>query len=309
MADLNSESTVSISTATRTLLAAGYEITSCERQPEYAEIQCERVSKLGPVVRYTFAITDNESFRSEQIEDIKRIAMNNCRAVVLVGARSSDLNLGWHDFLEAMGGAIPSWRALSLEFGQQLQIASRNQLPSSLSGEAWQIFEDLAGDGLEFIFGRKISRLGGRKRGRLVSDMLAQFPDSQLIVVDTKASGEGFDATWPNLRALVEYVLRQKQRQKGYNEVFGAVIISSSFQQTPESLGEISRRFLAETSATLAFLTSDVLAAVVELMRNDLTYRNAMQWRVAFSGGIVYLKTIKEELQKARTERFKTPED
>lgn len=256
-----------------------------------------------------FCNHDNDGFTSEQIEDIKRIATADCRAIVLVGSSSSEFNMGWQDFLDSMGGAIPSWRALGSVFGQHLRTASRNKLPESFEGEAWQLFEDLVADGLEFIFGRRVSRLGGRKRGRLVSDMLAQFPDSRLIVVDAKASGEGFDATWPNLRALAEYVERQKQRQKGHNEVFGAVVVSSDYQQSSEMLNQVSKKFLAETLVALAFLTSDVLADVIELVRNDLIYRNAMQWRLAFSGGPVQLKAIKEELNKAKVERYKRTED
>jgi hypothetical protein len=300
---------VSVSTATRTLLAAGYEVTDCQRHPQYAEIQCERISKLGPMIRYTFAITDKYAFTGEQIDDIKRIAAGESRAVVLVGGSSNDSNMGWQDFLESMGGAIPSWRALGSEFEQHLRTASRNKLPESFEGEAWQLFEDLVADGLEFILGRRVSRLGGRKRGRLVSDMIAQLPDSRLIVVDAKASGEGFDATWPNLRALAEYVERQKQRQKGHNEVFGAVVVSSVYQQNSEVLNQVSKKFLAETLVALAFLTSDVLADSIELVRNDLTYRNAMQWRLAFSGGPVQFKTINEELKRAKVERYKVTED
>ncbi len=300
---------VSVSTATRTLLAAGYEVTDCQRHPQYAEIQCERISKLGPMIRYTFAITDKEAFTSEQIGDIKRIAAGESRAVVLVGGSSNDSNIGWQDFLESMGGAIPSWRALGSEYGQHLRTASRNKLPESFEGEAWQLFEDLVADGLEFILGRRVSRLGGRKRGRLVSDMIAQLPDSRLIVVDVKASGGGFDATWPNLRALAEYVERQKQRQEGHNEVFGAVVVSSVYQQNAEVLNQVSKKFLAETFVALAFLTSDVLADVIELVRNDLTYRNAMQWRLAFSGGTVQFKAVKEELTRAKVERYKVTED
>ena len=66
---------IRVATATRTLLAAGYEVTDCQRHPQYAEIQCERISKLGPMIRYTFAITDNDAFTLEQIDDIVVIAV------------------------------------------------------------------------------------------------------------------------------------------------------------------------------------------------------------------------------------------
>ena len=100
------------------------------------------------------------------------------------------------------------------EFGQHLEAASKNELPAAMAGEPWRLFEDLVADGVEFCFGRRVNRLGAHKRGKKVSDMVAPLPDFNVIVIDAKATGTEFDASWPSLRALVEYVNKQKERQK-----------------------------------------------------------------------------------------------
>ena len=131
--------------------------------------------------------------------------------------------LGWTEFLEVMGGAVPSWKALTDEYLEHLQKASKNEIPSGLTGEAWWIFESLVADGLEFCFGRRVNRLGGQRRGQRVSDMVAPLPDFSVVVVDAKASGPGFDANAGSLRALAEYVNKQKQRQQGGGDVVAAL--------------------------------------------------------------------------------------
>lgn len=285
-------------------MAAGYEVTGCERQPQYLELQCEHVSLLGAKVRYTFAITDEDSFSPSQIAEIERIALSDCRAVVFIGHKSGKRQISWTEFLDNLGGAVPSWRALAPDYGQQLLITSQNELPPGKKGEAWLLFEDLVGDGLEFVFGRRVRRFGGRKRGHCVSDMVAQLPDAQLIVVDAKASAQGFDATWANLRPLSEYVKQQRLRQNGQNDVFSALVVSSNFSQEPTALAEVSRAFYADTSVALAFIRATVLADTVELLTNHLAARNAVRWRHVFSGGSVQLDQIKRELNRALDERY-----
>lgn len=52
-----------------------------------------------------------------------------------------------------------------------------------------------------------------------------------------------FNAAISELRALVEYTSNQRARQKGFAEVFGAVIVSKEFDQDAADLGLISREF------------------------------------------------------------------
>ena len=215
--ELNShKTTAQTNIAVRTLLAAGYTIVSTHRQPRHIEIRCERKDILGAIISYLIAITDVEELTTDEIEDVKRSAQALRSVLVVVSGISTDDSVSWDDFTEALGGAVPSWQALSPEYEDALIVAAKNERPAGETGEAWLIFEDLVGYGLEYVFGRRVRRLGGRKRGRTVSDMQAHTPQAQIEVVDAKAAGgDGFDVTWPALRALVEYVERQKVRQQG----------------------------------------------------------------------------------------------
>jgi len=198
--------------ATRTLLAAGYQIIGFQRLGTHFEVRCTITFRLGASLRFLFAFTRADHFSSVLVGDISHTAETQGFALVLVAASSAQGQISWQEFLKVMGGAVPSWRALQPNYESHLLTASRDQLPEGESGEAWLLFEDLVADGLEFLLGRKVGRYGGRRRGENVSDMIAALPDYNLLVVDAKASRAGFDAAWPALRPLVEYVKWRNNR-------------------------------------------------------------------------------------------------
>jgi hypothetical protein len=211
--------------------------------------------------------------------------------------------LSWREFLDVLGGAVPSWRALTEEYESHLDVASKNKLPDGLTGEPWRLFEDLVADGLEFCFCRRVNRLGARKRGKKVSDMVAPLPDFNVVVIDAKASKDGFDASWESLRALVEYVNKQKERQKGGGELVAALVVSSKFQQGDSALEGVSKEFLGETRTPLCFMTADVVAYMVRRLRQQPHLRNALRWKMFFKGGSMTIKDFDNEIKEAQTER------
>ena len=303
------QSSPSVAVAVRTLLVGGYDLdTGGERQPTHIEIRCEKPSVFGVRVRFLIAITDSSAFTAEQIGDIERLAAQESRTVVFVGPDSTDDQLGWQEFLSTLGGEVPSWRAVSPTYSSALLTASTNKLPPGATGEAWLLFEDLVCDGMEFIFGRRAHRLGGPRRGQRVSDIVAVLPTTELLIVDAKAAGDPFDASWPALRALVEYVKRQQRRQQGYNLVDSAVLVSSRFKQAPATLQELSNAFLAETRIPLVFLTAETLAKMVDRIQSSIDIRAAINWKRLFAGGALNIDSFVREIGEASKERIRVSE-
>lgn len=293
-------------TATRTLIVAGYSIEGSHRQPRHIEILCKQTDVLGASIPYLIAVTDLDELSEPEIDDIYHSAANQNRIPVIVTPIPSERTISWEDFTEALGGAVPSWQALSPEYDQALVTAAKNQLPAGeTEGEAWLIFEDLVGFGLEFIFGRRVRRLGGRLRGRPVSDIQAQMPTGDVLVIDTKASADGFNATWSELRSLVEYVKRQRVRQIGQVELFGALMSSSDFKQKDSRLLELSLEFSTEAKVPLSFIDANVLAATINLFREKPNVRNGIRWKQIFKGGRISLSIIETEMRAVDAERVR----
>lgn len=297
-----------VTVATRTLLAAGYAISGVQRQPAHIEFRWERGSRLGPTVPFLIAITDRGEFSEDDVKAISHAAANQQRLAVLVSASGGLGQLTWIEFLEIMGGAVPSWKALTDEYHDHLDKASRNEATAGLSGEPWWIFESLVADGLEFCFGRRVNRLGGHKRGKRVSDMVAPLPDFSAVVVDAKASGCGFDANAGALRPLAEYVEKQKQRQRGGGEVIAALVVSSGFVQDEEGLADAAIEFLGQTRIPLCFITAENLWLMVKNLRDKPDIRSCISWRMLFSGGLIQPRRIESEIRAVTEERCESRE-
>ncbi len=293
-----------VAVATRTLLLAGYAIENSRRQPTHIEILCHKTSVLASDVRYLVAITEADFFTEHTVQELMIIAEREGRSLVLVGAIASDLQLGWADFLDALGGAVPSWRALALEYPNTLATTASNRLPEGMSGEAWRLFEDLVADGFELAFGRKVRRMGARKRGQRVSDMIAQIPDGAILVVDAKATASSFSASISELRPLIEYTRMQRLRQRGHNEVFAAVLVAPAFEQDAAGLSNVSKLFVAETGVPAAFLEAVLLNQMVIAVSTRPDLRNAVHWRSLLAGGLISLRDFESELARADSQRY-----
>jgi hypothetical protein len=291
-----------IEVASRTLRAAGYEVFEFQRSLNRAEFRCRISSRLGAVIRFMFCFTSGDEFPDNQIEELQHLAESQALSLILVSQKGSEGGMSWSDFLRAMGGAVPSWRALQTNFRHALLVASRNKLPEDEVGEAWALFEDLIRDGLEFVLGRKVRSFGGRRRGQKVSDMIAQLPNFDLLVVDAKATEKCFDASWPQMRPLVEYVKKQQLRQSGLNNVIAALIVSSQFKQNEHQLRGISDAFIAETRVPACFMTAETLAILIETFRASPLLRNAVQWSAVFTGGLVAEDKVLKLIEEARSE-------
>jgi hypothetical protein len=206
--------------------------------------------------------------------------------------------------MESFGGAVPSWRALDDSYLAQLETAGKNAKPDGFDGEAWRLFESLVADGLEFCFGRKVRRLGAEKRGQKVSDMIALIPEGSVLVVDAKATSTSFNAAISELRALAEYTQNQRKRQKGFAEVFAAVVVSKEFDQDASALSEVSREFTSQAGVPVAFLDVATMVHLVQCFREQPNLRNGLNWRLLFAGGLTTKAMFDSEVKALKGERY-----
>lgn len=289
----------------RTLITAGFTVTNARRQPMHLEIECERKDSFGMTVPYLITLTDADAPSDAHLASASEIARTDGKVFVPIARYRGDKWLSIDDAMETMGGAVPTWRALGSEYAQWLVTTGKNKLPTGESGEPWQLFELAVADGLEFLFGHRVRRMGGARRGQRVSDLIAQTSDETLLVVDAKASKNQFSVTMAELRPLVEYVKTQKARQQGQVGVTAAVLVAVAFEQTEEALVEVSSQFSAETGVTLSCLLVDTLTQMVEKISSRPVLRNAIIWRRIFSRpGIVKLNSFLSELNAAADQRM-----
>lgn len=290
-------------TAIRTLLLSGFTIENNERQPTHTEIYCS-APMLGASVPLMIVLTDEDTLPPDIWPQVQLAAQRCNRTLVTIANLPGADQLGWVDFLESFGGAVPSWRALDDSYLGKLDVAAMNANPEGFEGEAWRLFESLVADGLEFCFGRSVTRLGAAKRGQKVSDMIAQIPDGSVLVLDAKATSTSFNAAISELRALAEYTGNERIRQRGFSEVFGAVVVSKAFDQNEASLLQVSREFMPQTGVPVAFLEVSTLAHFVTCFKRQPNLRTGLKWRFLFGGGLLTKAMFDKEVEALKGERY-----
>lgn len=101
----------SVAVATRTLQAAGFDITGVARHANHIEYECEREDAFGAIVRYLVVISPGDE-PSPDVQFAGREAAAAGRTVVTIARSGGGEWLSWEEFLSVLGGAVPSWRAL-----------------------------------------------------------------------------------------------------------------------------------------------------------------------------------------------------
>lgn len=287
----------------RTLAANGYVVTRGYTHPTFVTIDLEKPDLFGCRLAYLLVVTDQPRLPLKQVTELGRRGAADGRLLVVISQRGGDGQLSFEEFLERLGGDVPRWRALTDDYHAALLQAAQNQLPQGHVGPAWRLLEELAADGLEFALGRRARRMGGRSSGSRVPDILIVSPDGYLYLLDAKAAASPFDASWPNLRALGEYVDQQKERQRGSFTVDGALLVSSHFAQDKAALTDLALEFRGEHGVMLSFLSAETLSTIVGEVRDNIDIRNALQWRKVFQGGAVSVAAFTRELRRARDQR------
>ena len=289
----------------RSLFLNGFTVTAVNRGANQIEILCERRDLLGALVKYGIALTDSARPPVTEFEAFAQEVTADGRTVVAIAAEAGQGWLGWDDVILAMGGEIPSWRALDDSYADVLRKSSHNEPIDGVLGEAWSVFEQAVADGLEFILALRVRRHGGLRRGRSVSDMLAETSDARILVVDAKSSKRAFDVSTDALRQIREYVLKAKTHQKGGSPVGSAVLIAREFQQDEPRLANLANEFLAETQVPLAFLTVSVLTTMVSFFKDKPVLRRSIPWRQVFcQTGLIHEQTFRKLAKHAIQERI-----
>src|SRR5260370_82281 len=138
--------------------------------------------------------------------------------------------------------------------------------------------------------------------------MIAPLPDFSVVVVDAKAAGSGFDVNAGSLRALEEYVIKQKQRQQNGGDVIAAPAVSSRVCEAERGLAAAAKEFLGQPRTPLCCMTAGDLWQIVRAFRDKPDFRNCVRWKILFAGGSIQVQQIESEIRAVIQESCETRE-
>lgn len=297
---------LTISKVIRTLLCGGYELIKAESRPNYYTLICHKLDDFGSELKYCFIVTSN-FLNKTQIEAAKIEANQYGATPVVIGKTEADVvAIEWTRFTNLFGGPALSISPIEEEFQDNLRRLSFNQLPTSLIGDADDLFEQYVNSALIFILGGPVNLYGQARRYEERPDGFAIPNDNFCALYDAKAYSDGYKISVDQVRQFSSYVRDFEQRYSRYNipRLNSFIVISGKFPHRKGTLEKRSKNFLADNHIPLSFLTSDALIKMIKHISEYPEARRAVRWNRIFSETIANPDQVKAELQIIKRDKI-----
>lgn len=300
----NKDNNIDIGTIHRTLFSAGFIVTNFSRKPSFVAFHVFRQDEFGVKANYLIAFCDDEKFSPTDCKALQRSAGYHSEYLVLVGSiDESDGDkipvISPETFYQRLGGTVSSYLPLEDYYPEHLEILGRNKLPEGLTGKADELFEEYVFVGLQFLLQNRVIKYGQDRLFKDLPDGIA-FGGSVLLLYDCKAAGEGYKISSNSMRQFADYVNTFHRRYQNYVGRVNSFLVISGFFQSPDKLEDRSRKLLAECGVPLSFLTAKDLGEIIKLLVENPVYRQSIDWKRIFSGGLIKTARVVEDLRERR---------
>lgn len=300
----NKDTSIDLGTIHRTLFSAGFVVTNFSRKPSYIAFHVFRADEFGVKANYLIAFSDGEKFSQTDYKALQRSATYQSEYLVLVGSiDESDTKeipvILPETFFQRLGGTVSSYLPLEDFYPEHLEILGRNKLPVGLTGKADELFEEYVYVGLQFLLQNRVIRYGQERLFEKLPDGIA-FGGSVLLLYDCKAAHKGYEISSNSMRQFADYVNAFHRRYQNFVGRVNSFLVISGFFQHSNSLEDRSRELLAECGVPLSFLTAKDLGEIIKLFIKNPVYRQSVDWKRVFSGGLIQTARVIEDLRERR---------
>lgn len=301
---MKNDASIDLGTIHRTLFSAGFIVTNFSRKPSYIAFHVFRSDEFGVKAKYLIAFSDSENFSPVDFNALQRSATYHSEYLVLVGSTSESKTDGIplispEIFFQRLGGTVSSYLPLESFYHEHLEILGRNKLPAGLTGKADELFEEYVYVGLQFLLQHRVIRYGQERLFEKLPDGIA-FGGSVLLLYDCKAAHKGYEISSNSMRQFADYVNAFHRRYQNYIGRVNSFLVISGFFQHVNTLEDRSRELLAECGVPLSFLTAKEMGEIVRLFVENPVYRQSIDWKRVFSGGLIQTARVVEDLRERR---------
>jgi hypothetical protein len=293
----------------RLLRAGGFLIESVHLGAGFTELVAVRYDELGVPVRYVIGIADAR-FDEASAAAIGQLAERLSASKLLISDElpAGESGLRWSEFVARMGGAIPSLLPLDPTYRERLISLGRGERPTGLDdGDVEDLYETYVFGGLEFLIGARVVRYGASRRFKPVPDgLLLPVRDPVAVLYDAKAYAPSFRVERDDVRRFGDYVRRYNEQYAHHSgPARSFLVVSTSFSQAPAARQNQSNQLLADVGVPLSFLTSEVLAAAVDMLAGRPWLRNVLRWREIFAPLDVTSQRLEVAIREADADRVR----
>jgi hypothetical protein len=292
----------------RTLLAAGFDVIRVDRKPNYLALALARPDAFGIGVKYILAYAGDGLISTADIEALKKLAAKESSALVVVSknqssGKDSTVVLTKAKLFSLVGGIVSSVLPLEPEYGDQLRVLARNELPKDLTGEPDDLFEAYVHACFQFLLRGRVLRYGQDRRFEAVPDGLVLSKSALLIIYDAKAASDHYEITKTTIRQFTDYVRQFHARYEQYvGRIHAFAVISHAFQDE-SVLSDRSNELYAECGVPLVCVTADSMAQMVTLFADRPVFREIVDWKNIFVPPVLRFAKVKDIVDARKRDR------
>jgi len=291
----------------RTILSAGFDVTTVQTKPNYVVMELARADEFGIRMKYILAYAGNGPIPATDVEALEKVSTYKGASLVLVscsGNTGDSVVLTKTEFFNRVGGIVTSMLPLEPEFGSQLVTLGKNQLPAGLHGSADDLFEAYVHAGLQFLLRGRVLRYGQDRRFEAVPDGLVLSRSAPLMLYDAKASDPRYEFDRTAIRQFADYVRKFHERYESYvGRLYSFVVVSHAFQDETV-LSARSNELYADCGVPMVCLTADALAKIVSLFAEHPALRVVVDWKEIFTSPIVRFEKAEEVIEARKRDRI-----
>lgn len=285
-----------ISVAINTLTAGGHLLGNTARNPGYLLLHTSRYDEFGQTLKYCFLISENR-LTEEQIQGANIAASHAGENLVVIGHGDVEYpHIEWESFINLFGGPVITTSPLEAEFSKNLDLLGHNQLPSTLSGKADDLFELFVHAALEFILGGRVVRYGQARLFEERPDGLA-IPDPDFVALyDAKAYSDGYEVSINTIRQFHSYINFFNSTYSAWYKLKSFILVSGHFPHNKATLERRSHELLAKSGIPLSFLNTTTLSEIVSLLKDFPLLRRSVDWARVLTAPIVDSNEVKKQV-------------
>lgn len=285
----------------RTLLSNDFEPDTIKRvSPEFALLEVHKSDSLGISIGYTILLSVEKPSESA-LELLEKTATARRSRPIILSEAQPQSRLTWYHpdrFYQILGGPVSSTLILTPDLPGVLDTLGRNLLPDGWSGKPDDYFEEYVKECLQFLLNSRAWRYGQERLFEKVPDGLIFGKNNLLLLFDAKAYNKGFTVSADDVRRFTSYVEEFHQKyETALPSIYIFLVVTAKFNQRKTALAVKSDETYAKCQTKLSFLEAKELGQIVELMKENISLRNSIDWKFVFSSTMITKAAVEDQLQ------------
>jgi hypothetical protein len=282
----------------RSLLLSGYRLDSMRRRPSCTILHTHKFDRLGAELKYSILLPSGSVSQIILKGFLKEAGIRRSFPIgidiispTLKNCYSKD------EFYEMIGGRVISWVVFDSELANVLNVLGQNLVPQGHMGEASDLLEEYVKECLQFIFNKRVCRYGQKRRFEKLPDGVAIDSKGVILQYDTKACGNGYSIDADDIRRFASYVEDFHSKYEALvGRVYAFLIVTANFHDSQFSLEQRRNELYEKCGVQLSCLQAKELGKIVQLIKDNAKYREAVNWKKVFSNVVVQESHLEKQI-------------